>query len=356
MGRTAIAGDVEMTQARNSVEDLVRSYRWLGHKGFTELNAFHPDYQAGNENLGWNMKHQTFPKVWYARDSDEVVKFVERYSDSRTVCYSLNPRPRIFKNQKGFARSAFEPEIALSQNLLFDFDIETRTISESQLSAFGEFLSRAETYFLDQKLQAPVRAYTGRGYHLLFAYPAIEARQHPDISSRLRHFKDGFADAFRGELAQLEAKLDNTQDLRRMVRIYGTAKPHIGIISKFYGSDRVEDGTLREHLLALQLPAEAIPGRATALNTGSELPQWFHALLERDRETRELWSGVGKPQDTDTSSSGFDYSLVRRLMKLGYRDIGDLANVLAHRPEGSVRRHGKGDSYIRRTIANALIR
>lgn len=343
-------------EARYSVEDIVKSYVWLGHRGFTELNAFHPDYQQGKENFGWNLKHQTFPKVWYARNPDEAVRFVETYVESRTVCYSLNPRPRIFKNQKGFARSAFDSEIALSQSLLFDFDFESKKVSDSQLDAFAQFLSRADTYFLDQQLQVPVRAQTGRGYHLLFAYPAIEVRQHSDIASRLREFKNRFSGAFRDELGRLEARLDNTQDLRRMVRIYGTAKPHIGIVSRFYGNERVEDERLRDYLLALALPVDQIPAAGTKLETAQELPQWFLGLLEQDSRTKELWSGDGKPDGTDISRSGFDYSLVRRLMHLGYRNIDDLSAILALRPNGGVQGSGKRDVYIRRTIANALIR
>lgn len=361
MGSGIEVGDSKMamggTGARHSVEDVVKSYVWLGHRGYTELNGYHPDYKAGKETFEWNLKHETFPKVWYAKNPDEAVRFVERYSGSRTVCYSLNPRPNIFKNQNGFARSAVESEIVLSQNLLFDFDFESKTVSESQLDAFAGFLSGADTYFLDQKLQVPARAYTGRGYHLLFAYPPIDVRKNPDVGPKLREFRNTFSSAFHEELSRLEAKLDNTQDLRRMVRIYGTAKPQVGIVSRFYGNERAEDERLRDYLLALELPEDRVPAAiAATLNSSREIPQWFHSVLEQDRETRELWSGIGKPQNTDTSSSGFDYSLVRRLLKLGHRNIDDLASVLARRPDGSVQRHGKGDAYIRRTIANALIR
>ncbi len=191
---------------------------------------------------------------------------------------------------------------------------------------------------------------------MLFAYPAIQVSEHPDISARLAQFRDGFVGEHRQELSRLEAKLDSTQDLRRMARIYGTAKPKLGIISEFYGERRVEDGFLREYLLSLKLPAKEIPVARAVLQRPGELPQWFLGLIERDLKTAELWIGLGKPDGTDTSRSGFDYSLVRYLMQLGHRNIDDLAIILASRPDGGVRGSGKGDEYVRRTIANALIR
>ena len=45
------------------VADIVRSYRWLGHTGFTELNAFDPDYKPERKHFEWNKRRQAFPRV-----------------------------------------------------------------------------------------------------------------------------------------------------------------------------------------------------------------------------------------------------------------------------------------------------
>jgi len=338
-----------------SLEDITKSYKWLGHKSWTELNAFHPDYKPGREHYEWNLKKQSFPRIWYARNEKEVVNFVQRYSDSRTVCYSLNPRPRIFKNKRGYARSALDKEIEISKNILFDFDFQNKNPSDSQLSDLENFLNQADEYFLDHYLKLPIRAFTGRGYHLLFAYPGINVKKQLDIRKRLEQFRDTFNNSFSRELENLEVKLDKTQDLRRMLRIYGTAKPDVGIVSKFSGGKRVEDQAVRDYLLALNLPEPELRN-FSVLKTGNELPQWFPDLIERDQRTRELWSGKGKPANTDRSRSGFDYSLAKRLLWLGHKNIDDLATVLALRPEGAVRRSGKGEQYIRRTIGHALLK
>ena len=149
----------------------------------------------------------------------------------------------------------------------------------------------------------------------------------------------------------MEVRLDKTQDLRRMVKIYGTAKPG-GAVSRFYGGRRRLDPALRDYLLSLELGEQ----RAAPIDlpVDDQLPAWFNPLLARDAELALLWCGEGKPVHTDTTRSGFDFSIARRLLRLGYTDVADLATVLAHRPDGSVKNSGKGEDYIRRTIASAL--
>lgn len=41
---------------------------------------------------------------------------------------------------------------------------------------------------------------------------------------------------------------------------------------------------------------------------------------------------------------------------MGHHDLDELATILSMRPGGSVQSHGKGENYIRRTIANALVK
>lgn len=334
-----------------ALQDVITSYRWLGHQGFTELNAYHRDYQPGPENFDWNLKHNLFPVVAYTRSEQGVAGFVRKYHDYRMLCYGLNPRPRMFENDNRRPRSAREHEIEISQNLLIDIDVASKQPSAAQIAELGDAVKRADDCFLDQGLNAPVKAFTGRGYHQLFAFPEISVTECPDIASRLRQFSEGFKSTYGRELAAFDARVDSTHDLRRMVKIYGTAKPQVGIISKFYGSERLEDERLRAYLLGLEPQQE----RNIALRTSGELPPWFETVLQRDARTRELWSGSGKLAG-DTSRSGYDYSLVLRLMGLGYTDISDLATVLALRPEGAVQKSGKGDSYIRHTIANVILR
>jgi len=333
-----------------SLVDVVKSYNWLGHdKGYTELNAYHPDYRPGD--YGWNVKNKTWPKIWYARKEQDVVKFVEMYAD-RTVCFGINPRPQSFKTEKGYPRAARDEDIVISQNLLLDFDIEGKP-SKDRLLALRGFLEKAQDDFSSADYRKPVLAYTGRGFHLLFAYPPMRVDHYPDISQRLKKFRDDFANSYWKHLSNLEVKLDATQDLRRMVKIYGTAKPEVGIISRFYGDERVEDEYLLEHLLRMEIASR---GPKVYLDVGDEIPDSVANVLRSDSEIKQLWEGKGKPQDSDTSRTGYDYSLVKRLLRTGVKNLDDLATVLALRPEGAVKQSGKDERYILRTIGNALLK
>jgi len=336
------------------LEDVAKSYKWLGHKGFTELNAFHPEYKPGRDNFEWNKEHKTFPCIAYANNERDVINFVKRYSQMYMVCYSINPRSSAFKNQRGYPRAAHEEEIEISQNLLLDFDFHSNNPLDEQVNDFKVFLRKAYQYFKDLGISLPTEAFTGRRYHLLFAYPAIKVDYCPDIADRLRAFCDQFRQAHREELERLEVKLDPTQDLRRMLKIYGTAKPEIGIVSRFYGGERVEDETLRAYLLKMNI--ERPTSQAHLLTAGKELPLWFHKLIAQDEKIRALWNGEGKPDGLDQSKSGYDFSLVKTLMRKGYKNLDDLATILSHRPLGGVTHEGKGVDYIARTIAKALLR
>ena len=161
-------------------------------------------------------------------------------------------------------------------------------------------------------MRPPERAYTGRGYHLLFAIPKIMVADCPDLKERIKMFQQGFANAYRRELEHLDAALDSTPDLRRVVRVYGTSKPSVGINSEFYGINRDEDMALQEYLLSISISPVATADTAL-LTPGTSLPAWFEELLLRDQQLRNLCNGNGKATTTDTSRSGFDYSIIKRL-------------------------------------------
>lgn len=257
-------------KAEYSIEDIAKSYEWLGHRGrgFTELNAFHPDYKPGSENFAWNLKQQAFPRVWYGRTAKDVLDFVERYSGERVVCYGVNPRPKIQKNERGFPKATLDREIEVVQNVFFDFDSEEHHVSDSQKTEFEKLLARADDYFQALGIANPVRGYSGRGYHLLFPLPPVKVGEVPDIADRLREFRHRLGEEMKQDLASSAIKLDSTQDLRRMVRVYGTAKPYVGIVSKFYGDKRKEDPKLRDYLLSLDVPEErrVLPTPSSAVN------------------------------------------------------------------------------------------
>jgi hypothetical protein len=330
-----------------SKDDCRRGFSWLGHAGrYTEISVLHPEYRPGDAS--WNRSHRSWPVTDYVTSLAGVEDLVRAYAGDRLVCYGLNPRPSILSKPDGRLRSATEADIAASQNLVLDLDVQN-TVTPERLDALKRFLLRADEYFQSLGLRRPVRAATGRGSHLLFAYALIRTEKVPDLRDRLRSFRDGFATAVRQDLSRLEVRLDSTQDLRRVVRVYGTAKPGIGIVSRFYGRERQEDAALREHLLQLECCTQSVAPVAMPLTLGAVLPSWFTDLLDRDERLRELWRGEGKTVG-DVTSSGYDYSLVRLLVRRGHADPSELGTILSLRPGSSA----KELEYVARTVSNAL--
>jgi hypothetical protein len=99
---------------------------------------------------------------------------------------------------RGWQGSAREIDIAVSQNLLLDIDLNGAVVP-SRLASLTRFLRVADEYFTSLGIGRPFRASTGRGSHLLFAYEPLTVAACPDIRGRLRSFKEGFASAVRSE-------------------------------------------------------------------------------------------------------------------------------------------------------------
>ena len=337
------------------LDDVVQSHNWLGHRGgYTEMLAVHPNYRPGQQNYEYNYQHKTFPRVAYAQNEKSVVDFVLKYWKSYMVCYSLNPRTKRLLNNKGYPRSAKEDEVDISQSLLFDFDFQNKNVEPTRLADLELFLEKANEYFLDFGMRPPEKAFSGNGYHAVFAYPAINVKNCPDISSRLKQFAENFRSEYQSELNRLEAKLDpSTFKLSQMIKVYGSAKPKVGIVSRFYGDKRTPNKRLGEYLLQMKLPE---PEQGNYLfSANKELPPLFLQLLDKDQNLKSLWAGNGKTKG-DTSASGIDYSVACKLLQLGFKDIDDISNIIANRPGGGFEKRNKDEMYLRRTISAALLK
>ncbi|MBL8688015.1 MAG: hypothetical protein JNL04_02905 [Rhodospirillaceae bacterium] len=341
--------------------DVRASWRWLGHAGYTELVALHPEYRPGKEHYEHNKSHDAFPRTAYVRSEEEVVAFARKHHGSRMVCYGINERPKAYLNERGYPRAAREEEIPSTKSFFIDIDIKAKQPSQAHAQATEKFLDEADSFFQDLSLQKPVHAFTGRGYHLLFAYPSIRVADCPDVAERQRKFANDFRDSYHKDLADLEAEIDATHDLRRMAKIYGTAKPHVGVVSRFYGAERVEDEQLRIHLLGMALPERPLSLRRVGDGShGSSIdavamktPRLVETMIAADPSLRALYEGEGKHAG-DSSRSGYDYVLIRELRARGFDSIEGMIATLWYRPEGAVQKSGKGLDYVLRTIAKAI--
>ncbi len=336
------------------------SHAWFAHQRYTGLLALHPEYRSGRDNYEWNKAHNAFPKVGYSTSINDVLGFVKRHHKSHMVCQTVQECPERLKNERGYIRAANDSDIDICSRLLIDIDLKSQNISDSLRAALlGLVRHEIGEYFQDLGLQRPAFADTGRGTHILAKYPRVLVANCPDIAHRMARCSQNLGQDFRHELDNLEARIDPVQDLSRYVRIYGTAKPDVGYVSCFCGNDSQEDEALLELLLSYELSDENSTSLlrpvygATLLTVHNQMPPVVVSLLKRDEKLRDLYLGNNKSSG-DTSGSGYDISLVRRLLALGVHDVSMLGTVLALRPNGSVQNSNKDESYIRRTIAKAL--
>ena len=336
-------------------DDIIRSFDWLGNScyGYTELVAIHKAYKPGKANFRENLKKKRLPKIWYTKDPHKAIDFVSRYCINHICLIGVNPRPEIFKNKRGFPRSATENDIRVLTNFYFDIDCKDKQLTDEHKAEIELFIAKAEGVFEDIGIAPPTQAFSGRGFHLFFSPAPIIIAKHPDIKTKLIAFKDQFEQTFRKDFDDLGLKLDQTQDLRRMVKIHGTKKPDPNIrrVSRFYGEKRIPDKVLRDYLIGLEIK-ESDEAPSGTLKYG-DIPNSFQNLLKKNKLVNNLWEGTGKTEG-DLSNSGYDFSLIRFCIKEGITDINDLASILARRPKGAYLSSGKGESYIKQTISSAV--
>lgn len=326
--------------AELSIADVRRGAEFLysSGRGYLELSAIPVDRGEGR-----------FPQVSYVRGVDAVMQWARR-SEGLLLC-GVQPRPRPLRGERGFVRAAVDADIEVVETVFLDFDYASKVATGLQWeAAAAAWLDGAVAeYCLDLGSRLPARSFSGRGVHLFFASAPVSVSLCPDVRERLRAFRDGFVAAHREGLSRLELECDNTQDLSRKVRLPGTAKPSVGVLSCFYG-ERVEDAALREYLLSLSVPEPRAGGLRLAVGGGA--PSWLPSLLERDAALGRLWRG--DKDGGDVSQSGVDYSVARRLLRLGYTDVSEVARALLSRPGTTAVE--KGEGYVRRTIGEALKR
>lgn len=339
--------------------DVIKSYQWLGHQdyGYTELLAIHPSYKPGRENYDHNMENKAFPKIWYVKTEKQLLAFLYRYHKDHICCYGVNPRASILKNSKGFPRRSKDSDIEIFKNFYFDFDLTDNSNRKKKLKLLDEFLAEVDNHLSEIGIQKPVRAFTGNGYHLLFAVPDVHVQEHSDIGNRLNSFLDEIYNKYNNDMNSYGIRLDKTIDLSRVAKIYGSRKPGMKQNSKFYGNERFEDNVLLEHLLSLPLSdnpqKSGFGNRVLTISTYDSLPSVFLELLEKDGKLANLWNGTNK-ESGDTTKSGYDMSLLLTCIKHGITDVKALATILAKRADGSFIGSAKDDNYIRLTITKAL--
>jgi len=347
-----------MNNRKLNLEDICTTYALLGHHRESEVVALHPDYKRRGRKAFTAKGDNTFPITRYIRSEFELARFCKMHHDDRMIAIGLNERPLIHRNEKGYMRAAKEEEIKICSNMLIDIDAEPSELSPSYLAKTTSLLEKLCAYYQDLGLKKPIIAFSGGGFHGMTALPRTPTDVYSDMAPRIKRFTTDLREDFRHDLSRHEMRIDTVSDLRRMVKVYGTAKVGNNQLSRLLSPGvRNEDVGMRNYLLSMTLKPSELEKKTmhkdVVIDVQKKLPRWFEMLIADDKRIHDLWWGRGKAKG-DISASGYDHTLTRTLMGRGHKNLDDLATILAKRPLGSVQKSGKDQQYIQRTIANVL--
>lgn len=158
---------------------------------------------------------------------------------------------------------------------------------------------------------------------------------------------------------------DHVGDAARVMRLPGTSNRKdpsrpIPVVIEQFDSDRLYNpGDFEDRLPPAELKSKVVGaiGDGSVRIGGTLSPRVLH-ILHRSPKIQDLFEGRGKTaltetgKRTDTTTSGYDYSVVAALARKGIRDESELATVLWLRPDESAKT--KGIEYILRTVRRAV--
>lgn len=350
-----------------SAADVRATYRFLHHTpyGVTELRAIAPNR---GPVLG----------IGYFDDEDAFVAACEAVNGTGNVYVGIQPRPRRFLEQapnviRSLSNGARDQDIECITATVLDIDPvrpKNTAATDEELAVAIACANELVAGIVGEGFHQPVRNMSGNGCQVWFALPPhqLSTRNRDDATRRLKAFEA----AQRCTFATESAKFDSIYNLSRIIKVIGTLsvkgdhsaqRPH-RLSRSLDPFERKEDPALLE--LILNLPARQERAREKSSSgthdckIGAQLSKPVHALILTNRQIGALFAGRGKTaigadgKPMDTSSSGYDFSLLLALIGKGITDRDELATALWHRPDEAARAKGLG--YITRTVESALER
>jgi hypothetical protein len=344
--------------------DVRACYEFLAHgaRGVSEIRVIAP----GHGIVG----------IGYFDNADAFVRACAEATGKGNVYVGIQPRPREFFTQapnrlERLKCGARDEDIEWLSSIVIDID----PVRPKDTASTNEELARAiacgdriSDWLASKGFQRPVRNMSGNGCQLWFAVPPtmITDEQRAGLRDRLKHFETRIRDKFAGD----GVAVDSIYNFSRIIKVIGTLsvkgedtaeRPH-RVSYSLDAFERREDSGLLDALFRIPLPARSpsrsAEGSEVTVRAADQLSPMMQALLSAKTRLRALFEGRGKTAigsdgaPLDTSSSGYDYSLVLKLVQMGITDPDELATVLWHRPNGEAR--AKGLRYIERTVQRAL--
>ena len=171
------------------------------------------------------------PTLLYIEPIEAITHRVNSLPNDHLILVGINPRPSNFVDSRERAK---DRDILVYKNVYFDFEPTAEGQTADVKTFIKEFLEYLETkYGLNSR--SAVVAFTGRGYHILFALPETD-RTPMQIYTMFKAMYDGLLqdDVVRNLLSKYKVKWDQTFGPARKAKLYGTKKPLIGYMCSLF--------------------------------------------------------------------------------------------------------------------------
>ena len=297
------------------------------------------------------------PRVFYATDEDAFIYVCRRCPKEMMLAVGVNPRPLRVRT---FATNL---DIETVQNFYLDVEVSRKRAwgdngtPEEHEAAEAFVKNHLLPWFVCKGFVRPKVSKSGGFYHLHLSVKPIDVKEHPDVNERLVMFYDEVRGDLASHLDPGGLKIDRTGDLRRLVKVPGSAKPSGGLQSSFDPDPtRIDDDILRAHVLSLACRAAGVkhePVTVTGDFDRARIPQTFWDALETDSRLKLTWERRRTDLE-DTSRSGHDFALLGKAVHLGISDPEALAALLFHVPYNEDKWTEKGPRETKRYIEHQV--
>jgi hypothetical protein len=349
-------------------DDVRATYRYLARTdlGVLELRVIIP---GSRDVLG----------IGFFDNEDAFVRACREMNGQANIYAGIQPRPHRFLD---LARNRLLPlgatvkdcDIEYVTAVVIDLDavrpdgLKKEAATDAELDVVHVRAEEVADWFVEHGFVRPVRNMSGNGDQIWAAVPPLRflPDQREQVTEGLREFERQIRERFGGR----GVKIDSIYNFSRVIKVIGTRsvkgtntpeRPHRTSLP-FDPFVRNEDPKLLQHILSLT-PGTSPKSSGETHQTqepsiGQELPPRALAMLQTDTRLRALFEGHGKPEmgsdgkRLDTTSSGYDFSIVMAFARRGITDPGELASILWCRPDRAARE--KGSRYILHTVREAL--
>jgi putative DNA primase/helicase len=212
-------------------EDVIRYWKFLGHKKQTEIRAIRPRWFEGEK----------FPKSIYISNEEQLVKEIEKINGEYNIYIGINERKENGKE---------DADIEFITNIGHDIDAHGKGVEG--LNKSGQIAFKIKDICLQQGFKEPLILNSGHGFWVIHHLPPIENNE--ENVKKIKEFGKKIKAKYEEEPIEIDTTVYNPS---RIARVPGTInisdKDDFALSLIMNNPDEEEDYNLRDEILAIKL-------------------------------------------------------------------------------------------------------